>query len=109
MLYSTTKLQRSKKRQGFLDTRCFRMMVAPKYTSKSSRTGRRSRTALSSLRLLVVCISNFILLQELTGVAGDAQKFLKGEVSIMAGYENIIFGKAIPELGGTDGILPKDL
>lgn len=27
----------------------------------------------------------------------------------MAGYENIIFGKAIDGLGGTDGLLPEDL
>ncbi|KAL6242215.1 hypothetical protein RBB50_010763 [Rhinocladiella similis] len=42
-------------------------------------------------------------------LGGDAAQFLDSKSAIMAGYENIIFGKAISGLGGTDGLLPEDL
>jgi hypothetical protein len=31
---------------------------------------------------------------------------MNGEIKVMAGYDNLIFGNAT--LGGTDGILPND-
>ena len=30
-------------------------------------------------------------------------------VTVMVGYDNQIFGKAIPGIGGQDGVLEKDL
>jgi len=42
-------------------------------------------------------------------LSADAQRIFKPEPVIMAGYENIIFGKALGDLGGTDGVLPEDL
>jgi hypothetical protein len=30
-------------------------------------------------------------------------------ITVMVGYDNVIFGKALPEMGGKDGVLPNHL
>jgi hypothetical protein len=33
----------------------------------------------------------------------DSKKFMQMEFKVLVGYENVIFGKAIPDLDGSDG------
>ena len=38
----------------------------------------------------------------------DTKNFISGKVDIMVGYDNLIFGEALPEFG-ENGLLTKDL
>jgi len=39
----------------------------------------------------------------------DCKYFMKMPISVYAGEENLVFGEAVPGMGGSDGILRKDL
>jgi hypothetical protein len=42
-------------------------------------------------------------------VIADCEHFMSMPISVMVGYDNVIFGKAIPDIGGKDGVLPEHL
>lgn len=39
----------------------------------------------------------------------DCKHFMEMPIHVMAGYENVIFGRAIPDSGGKDGVLESEL
>ena len=39
----------------------------------------------------------------------DCKYFMQMPISVYAGEENLMFGEAVKEMGGSDGILRKDL
>ena len=42
-------------------------------------------------------------------LTADCVHFMAMPITVMVGYDNVIFGKALSDIGGKDGILPDQL
>jgi hypothetical protein len=42
-------------------------------------------------------------------LTADCEHFMSMPIAVMVGYDNVIFGKAITDIGGKDGLLPEHL
>jgi len=84
-------------------------MDARRSGSRTGRTGRISqRLVFKVLPVLFVCVSSTNIRRQSPTYSEklfpDSDHFMAMPIKIMAGYDNLIFGEAVPHAGGNNGV-----